>query len=191
MILHVVASSSRIIISVPVRCVGLSLVPAAPRRWCMPTHGATNTIAVPENPTRKFLTVGTYQLAKMLLQLAPFTLLPLFAQLTCATGPNWTISNGTGITPYIGNVSSNPTTQVNDTVYNRILLNHGYVDRLNYIASLNDSSLWKFNFNPATAGATASRGAGGLAVLADKATFPALINTGVSMAMGFLEPCGT
>ncbi|KAK4686905.1 hypothetical protein P7C73_g3208, partial [Tremellales sp. Uapishka_1] len=53
------------------------------------------------------------------------------------------------------------------------------------------SDYWKFDFNPAAnpAGGVA-QGRGGEGVLADRKTFPMLYSEGVSMSMGFLNPCG-
>lgn len=73
--------------------------------------------------------------------------------------------------------------------YMEFISQRGNVARLNFLAKTPD--LFKFNFNPNIATTSASRGSGGLAVLADRNTMPALYNRGAAMAMGFLEPCGT
>ena len=101
----------------------------------------------------------------------------------------WNYSNTT-IIPSSGTLNPNASADVSTDVYNQLKLARGYSDRLNTLLAQNNTDLFKFNFNPAVAGATASRGIGGLAVLADSTTAPSLINTGVAMALGFLEPCG-
>ena len=92
--------------------------------------------------------------------------------------------------PTSGTLNPNASADVSTEVYNQLKTARGYTDRLNTLLAQNNTDLFKFNFNPKVAGVTASRGAGGLAVLADSTTAPVLVNTGVAMALGFLEPCG-
>ena len=123
-----------------------------------------------------------------------FTLLYLtcFSFLATLTQANWNYSTGADFKPCSGKLSNKPSASVSDAVYNRLVVNKGYIDRLNTLAAQNNSDLWKFNFNPhiAPASSHASYGAGGIAVLATRGTAPSLIDTGVAMALGFLEPCG-
>lgn len=72
--------------------------------------------------------------------------------------------------------------------YSQFISQRGNVARLNFLAKTPE--LFKFNFNPNIANTSASKGPGGIAVLADRNTMPGLYNRGAAMAMGFLEPCG-
>ena len=101
----------------------------------------------------------------------------------------WNYSNGSDFKPCSGQINNQSYAEISDDVYDRLSVNKGYLDRLNYLADQNNTDLWKFNFNPTLGSkAHASFGAGGVALLANRATAPSLIDTGVSMAMGFLEP---
>ncbi len=119
------------------------------------------------------------------------SLLTLSALLSLAypTFATWNKTNN-AFAPTTGQVNPNASADVSDKVYANLKNARGNVQKLNYLLSQNNTDLFKFNFNPAVAGATASYGAGGLAVLADSTTAPVLVNTGVAMALGFLEPCG-
>lgn len=114
----------------------------------------------------------------------------LFADFASA---DWNYSTGGDFKPCSGRLSNKPSVNVSDEVYTRLFVNKGYIDRLNTLAEQNDPDVWKFNFNPriASSSSYASYGAGGVAVLASRGTAPSLIDTGVAMALGFLEPCGT
>lgn len=59
-------------------------------------------------------------------------------------------------------------------------------DRVNLVPNDGD---WVYDFNNAPPDAVTT-GKGGHTVKADRKTFPPLIGTGVSMTLGFLEPCG-
>lgn len=120
--------------------------------------------------------------ALSLIGLTLLTSLPL-------TQADWTISTDKFI-PSTGQLNPNASADVSDQVYAKLKTARGYVDRLNTLRAQNNTDLFKFNFNPAVAGVTASKGSGGLAVLADSTTAPVLVGTGVAFALGFLEPCG-
>ncbi|KKZ68462.1 hypothetical protein EMCG_05921 [[Emmonsia] crescens] len=61
------------------------------------------------------------------------------------------------------------------------------VDRINLLPK-NSDFVFKFTDPPFTSGI--SKGHGGHSVSANRATFPALIGSGVSMTLGFLDGCG-
>lgn len=105
---------------------------------------------------------------------------------------DWNYSDGKDFKPCSGTLSDKTSASVSDDVYTRLVVNKGYRDRLDTLAAQNNPDLWKFNFNPQIASDStyASYGAGGVAVLATRGTAPSLIDTGVAMALGFLEPCG-
>ncbi len=88
-----------------------------------------------------------------------------------------------------GQLSTNATADMTDSQYSQFISQRGNVARLNYLAKTNPN-LFKFNFNPNIANTSASKGPGGVAVLADRNTMPGLYDRGAAMAMGFLEPCG-
>ncbi|GAB7363700.1 hypothetical protein MBLNU230_g4268t1 [Neophaeotheca triangularis] len=79
----------------------------------------------------------------------------------------------------------NHTPAPNADLLNQLQLAPVATDR---IALLADSD-FKFDFQSPPTGATTS-GKGGSTVRADRATFPALIGTGVGMTVGFIGPCG-
>lgn len=117
-----------------------------------------------------------------------FPTLALLA-LTLPVLADWNVDHSP-FTPTTGQLSNKTTADVSSEVYNELRNARGNVARLNMLLAQNNTDLFKFNFNPTLATSTASRGAGGLAVLADANTMPALMDRGVAMAMGFLEPCG-
>lgn len=104
------------------------------------------------------------------------------------------LDNGTRFLPLVdaagGVVNPNASATVSADVYSQLELARSHATRFNLLQAQNDTDVWKFNFNPTLESSFASRGAGGLAVLADRNSFPALVGTGVAFAMGFLEPCG-
>ncbi|KAL8854912.1 MAG: hypothetical protein Q9221_000419 [Calogaya cf. arnoldii] len=71
-------------------------------------------------------------------------------------------------------------------IIGQLLLSAKAVDRINLIPK--DTS-FKFDFKAPPAD-TLSEGKGGRTVRADRMSFPPLIGTGASMALGFLGPCG-
>ncbi|KAL1654467.1 hypothetical protein SLS61_003070 [Didymella pomorum] len=74
---------------------------------------------------------------------------------------------------------------------NEIKLTYTEVDKLKYIRSLGDSDdYFKFDFTPEGFVSNAGNGLGGQGYLAQATNFPVLLNTGLSMAIGYLNPCG-
>lgn len=73
---------------------------------------------------------------------------------------------------------------------NDIKLTYTEVDKLKYIRSLGDSDdYFKFDFTPEGFVSNAGNGLGGQGYLAQATNFPVLLNTGISMAIGYLNPC--
>ena len=73
---------------------------------------------------------------------------------------------------------------------NEIKLTYTEVDKLKYIRSLGDSDdYFKFDFTPEGFTSNAGNGLGGQGYLAQATNFPVLLNTGLSMAIGYLNPC--
>ncbi|TKA76086.1 hypothetical protein B0A55_04430 [Friedmanniomyces simplex] len=95
----------------------------------------------------------------------------------------WQGSNGTTGRP-------NPT--YTTVQLNNIKLALSAVDRYKYIESLSDTDLYfKFDYSPAAnPNPVAGIGQGGQGDLSYVDNWPVLLNTGVSMSMGFMNPCG-
>lgn len=75
---------------------------------------------------------------------------------------------------------------------NEIKLTYTEVDKLKYIRSLGDSDdYFKFDFTPEGFVSNAGNGLGGQGYLAQATNFPVLLNTGLSMAIGYLNPCAS
>ena len=73
---------------------------------------------------------------------------------------------------------------------NNIKLAYTTVDRLGYIQSLGKTDdYFKFDFTSVGSSSNAGKGQGGYGFLADVENYPALMNTGLSMAIGYIQPC--
>lgn len=73
---------------------------------------------------------------------------------------------------------------------NEIKLTYTEVDKLKYINTLgNQDDYFKFDFTPEGFTSNAGNGLGGQGYLAQATNFPVLLNTGLSMAIGYLNPC--
>lgn len=99
--------------------------------------------------------------------------------------------NGTTIYYYTNTSSltrANPT--YNQSTLNAIKLAYTSNERLSIIRSLgNTDDYFKYDFSPTLSAGNAGSGQGGQGVLAQALNFPVLLNTGLSMAIGFLGPC--
>ncbi|QIW96771.1 hypothetical protein AMS68_002289 [Peltaster fructicola] len=74
---------------------------------------------------------------------------------------------------------------------NAIKLAYTSNDRLSLIRSFGDTDdYFKYDFSPTLSGGNAGSGEGGQGLLAQVSNFPVLMGTGLSLAMGFLGPCG-
>jgi len=95
----------------------------------------------------------------------------------------WQGSNGTTGRP-------NPTYTTEQ--YNNIKLALSAADRYKYIQSLGDTDLYfKFDYSvAANPNPVAGAGQGGQGDLSYVDNWPVLLNTGVAMSMGFMNPCG-
>ncbi|PMD22363.1 spherulin-1A [Hyaloscypha hepaticicola] len=87
------------------------------------------------------------------------------------------------------NTSSIPTQSYNQSVFESLVLARSAVDRDNLLD--NDDTVFAF-VNPCrnTPELGGTIGDGGKLVRADHSTFPALVGSGGSITMGFLNPCG-
>ena len=90
-----------------------------------------------------------------------------------------------------GSTTGRPNPAYTKDQLNEIKLAMLTVDRLTYIQSLGDTDdYFKFDFSiAANPDPVAGAGQGGQGDLAYVDNFPVLLNTGVSMSMGFIKPC--
>lgn len=73
---------------------------------------------------------------------------------------------------------------------NQIKLATTQIERLEIIRSFGDTNdFFKFDFTPAGFESNAGNGQGGQGFLAAVQNYPVLMGTGLSMAIGFLNPC--
>lgn len=74
---------------------------------------------------------------------------------------------------------------------NALKLAYTQVERVSLLQSYgNTDDYFKFDFTSVGAESNAGRGEGGFGFLAYVPNFPILLGTGVSMAIGYLQPCG-
>ena len=85
---------------------------------------------------------------------------------------------------------SNPT--VSSDLMNKLQLAPTSEDRFTLLSQQGPADTWlKYDFNPAAnANPGGGKGAGGQGDLANRKTFPALIDLGVAASAGFMNPCG-
>ena len=85
---------------------------------------------------------------------------------------------------------SNP--EVSEDLYNKLELAVDSVDRFTILSEQGPADTWlKYDFNPAeNPNPGGGRGNGGQGDLANRKTFPALINLGLAASAGFMNPCG-
>lgn len=74
---------------------------------------------------------------------------------------------------------------------NALKLAYTQVERVALLQSYgNTDDYFKFDFTSVGAESNAGRGEGGFGFLAYAPNYPILLGTGVSMAIGYLQPCG-
>lgn len=85
---------------------------------------------------------------------------------------------------------SNP--EISQDLINQLELAADSVDRFTILQAQGPADTWlKYDFNPsANPNPGGGKGAGGQGDLANRKTFPALINLGVAASAGFMNPCG-
>jgi len=99
--------------------------------------------------------------------------------------------NGTLVNP--PNVTSltrpNPTYTTDQL--NSLKLAYTMTERLSLLASFGDpNDYFKFDLTPNGSQSNAANGLGGQGYLAEVSNYPVLIGTGISVAIGYLNPCG-
>lgn len=102
-------------------------------------------------------------------------------------------TSGSGLDPKLGGPVSplnRKNAQCTQEQLNNIKLSYTTVQRLKYIQSLGKTDdYFKFDFTSAGFSSNAGRGQGGYGFLADASQYPPLLGTGLSMAIGYLQPC--
>src|SRR5271170_6747479 len=84
--------------------------------------------------------------------------------------------------------AATPNAPVTQDFINSVELAATEVERYTLLSQMDPTHL-KFDFNPA-ANPGVKPGAGGQVDLANRANFPSVIGTGISAAVGFMNPCG-
>lgn len=123
----------------------------------------------------------------------PITLLPLLLALLppSLAGPIFTTPTTAVPTTTPTSVSpSNPS--VSPDLMNQLQLAPTSEDRFALLSQQGPADTWlKYDFTPdANPNPGGGKGLGGQGDLANRKTFPALINLGVAMSAGFMNPCG-
>ena len=84
-----------------------------------------------------------------------------------------------------------PNPQYTTQQLNQIKLAYSEVERLTLLKSYGDpNDYFKFDLTPNGSHSNAANGLGGQGYLAYSGNYPALLGTGISVALGFLNPCG-
>lgn len=98
-----------------------------------------------------------------------------------------------GIDPNLGGRYSplnRPNVNYTRDQLNELKLAYSQVERISLLQSYGDTDdYFKFDFTTVGASSNAGRGEGGYGFLAYAPNYPALLGTGLSMAIGFLQPC--
>jgi hypothetical protein len=108
---------------------------------------------------------------------------------TASWGP-WDASRppmGTAVSSSTSTAAT-PNASVTQDFINSVELAATEVERYTLLSQMDPTHL-KFDFNPA-ANPGVKPGAGGQVDLANRANFPSVIGTGISAAVGFMNPCG-
>lgn len=98
-----------------------------------------------------------------------------------------------GIDPNLGGRASElnrPNVNYTKHQLKELKLAYTQVERMSLLQSYGSADdYFKFDFTTVGASSNAGRGEGGYGFLAYAPNYPALIGTGLSMAIGFLQPC--
>ena len=116
----------------------------------------------------------------------PAPVRPLLPRQTQAYPDNGTLVNPPNVTEY-----TRPNPLYTTEQYNQVKLAYSAIERLTILKSFGSTDdYFKFDFTPNGSHSNAANGLGGQAYLADVTTFPVLMGTGLSVAIGYLNPCG-
>ncbi|KAK5086578.1 hypothetical protein LTR05_003746 [Lithohypha guttulata] len=99
--------------------------------------------------------------------------------------------NGTLVNAPVATNLTRPNPDYNQTTLAAIKGAYTASERLAYIASLGDpNDYFKFDLTPNGSHSNAANGLGGQGYLAHVGNYPVLMGTGLSVAIGYLNPCG-
>jgi hypothetical protein len=117
----------------------------------------------------------------------PFAPAPeLYARQT----PNYP-DNGTLVNPPNTTQYTRPNPKYTTEQLNQVKLAYTAVERLALIKSFgNTDDYFKFDLTPQGSHSNAANGLGGQGYLAEVGNYPVLMGTGLSVAIGYLNPCG-
>jgi hypothetical protein len=99
--------------------------------------------------------------------------------------------NGTLTNPPNVTSLSRPNPKYTTSQLNQVKLAYTEIERLGLIRSFgNTDDYFKFDLTPDGSQSNAANGLGGQGYLAEVSNFPVLMGTGLSVAIGYLNPCG-
>lgn len=99
---------------------------------------------------------------------------------------NGTLVDGPNATEF-----SRPNPSYTTEQLNQVKLAYTMVERLTLIKSFgNTDDYFKFDLSPQGSHSNAANGLGGQGYLAEVGNYPVLMGTGISVAIGYLNPCG-
>ena len=116
----------------------------------------------------------------------PFSPRPLLRRQTDKYPDNGTLADPPPVTPLTRQNPSYTTEQ-----YNELKLAYTAIDRFALLQSYgSNDDYFKFDLTPNGSVSNAANGLGGQGYLAEVKGWPVLMNTGISVAIGYLNPCG-
>lgn len=99
--------------------------------------------------------------------------------------------NGTLVNPPNVTTLTRPNPEYTTDQLNQVKLTYTMVERLALINSFGDpNDYFKFDLTPNGSHSNAANGLGGQGYLAHVGNYPVLMGTGISVAIGYLNPCG-
>ncbi len=104
--------------------------------------------------------------------------------------PNYP-DNGTLVNPPNTTMYSRPNPKYTQDQLNQVRMAYTASERLAIIKSFgNTDDYFKFDLTPQGSHSNAANGLGGQGYLAEVGNYPVLLGTGISVAIGYLNPCG-
>jgi hypothetical protein len=99
--------------------------------------------------------------------------------------------NGTLVDPPNTTSLTRPNPKYTTNQLNQIKLAYSTIERMALLKSFGDTNdYFKFDLTPQGSQSNAANGLGGQGYLADSSNYPVLLGTGLSVAIGYLNPCG-
>ena len=133
---------------------------------------------------------SSYILSALAASLSLAAAVPVAPELVERQQPNYP-DNGTLVNPPNVTMYSRPNPKYTTAQLNQVKLAYTAVDRLTLIKSFGATDdYFKFDLTPDGSHSNAANGLGGQGYLADVGNYPVLMGTGISVAIGYLNPCG-